>query len=170
VTSLRPVHIVEYEGSWPVRFQELAARVRAALGPLLLRVEHIGSTAVPGLAAKPIIDLDVIVASPPDLQPAILKLEKIGYVHRGDLGISQREAFHWPEGEERHHLYLLVNDASELKRHVAFRNALRADPALRDAYSALKRSLAAQHARDRAAYTDGKADFVRAVLRKQGVD
>jgi GrpB-like predicted nucleotidyltransferase (UPF0157 family) len=131
---------------------------------LALRVEHIGSTAVSGLAAKPIIDLDVVVGSAADMAPAIRKLSEIGYVHEGDLGIEGREAFRSQSCDQPHHLYLLVEGAQELARHLAFRDALRADPALREAYSKLKRSLAAQHDGDRAAYTRGKSDFVLAAL------
>ena len=80
------------------------------------------------------------------------------------LGIPGREAFSWPPGEPRHHLYLMVDGTPELHRHLAFRDALRAAAELRDAYSALKRSLAARHARDRVAYREGKSEFVRAVL------
>jgi GrpB-like predicted nucleotidyltransferase (UPF0157 family) len=157
--------IVDYDAAWPARFEELASNVRAALGDLALRVEHIGSTAVSGLAAKPIIDLDVVVGSSADVAPAIRKLSEVGYVHEGDLGIEGREAFRFQACGQQHHLYLLVEGAQEFERHLAFRDALRADPALRDAYSELKRSLAAQHGGDRAAYTRGKSDFISTVCR-----
>jgi GrpB-like predicted nucleotidyltransferase (UPF0157 family) len=163
------VVIVDYDAAWPARFEELASRVRAALGDLVLRVEHIGSTAVSGLAAKPIIDLDVVVGSPADVAPAIRKLSEIGYVHEGDLGIDGREAFRSQTCHQQHHLYLLVEGAQELARHLAFRDALRVDPALRDAYSKLKRSLAAEQVADRAAYTRGKSDFVLATLAGGGL-
>jgi GrpB-like predicted nucleotidyltransferase (UPF0157 family) len=124
--------IQDYDSSWPHAFSKLATGVKAALGSLIVTVEHIGSTAVPGLAAKPIIDLDVVLASPVDLPEAIRRLSSIGYVHEGDLGIPGREAFRSPLGEVRHHLYVLTVGANELRRHLAFRDALRADRALRD--------------------------------------
>lgn len=158
------ISIVDYDPTWPLRFEELAARMRAALGAPVLRIEHIGSTAVPGLAAKPVIDIDVVANSPRELEATILRLAQIGYVHEGDLGVQGREAFRSPAGDTQHHLYLLVEGAAELKRHLAFRDALRADPRLRDAYSKLKRSLAHQHPRDRDAYTSGKSEFVLATL------
>ena len=161
------VLVVDYDPGWPVRFEELAARVRAALRPLSHQVEHVGSTAVLGLAAKPVIDLDVVVNSPKDVEAAILKLAQVGYVHEGDLGVPGREAFRSPTGEPEHHLYVLVDGAEELNRHLAFRNALRADHVLRDEYSRLKRSLAARHGDDRAAYADGKSVFVLAALTAQ---
>lgn len=164
MTQDLPPWIADYDDAWSLRFEDLAATIRKALGNIVLRIEHVGSTAVPGLAAKPVIDLDVVVNSPREMQSAILKLAQIGYAHQGDLGIAGREAFRSPPGLEQHHLYVLLEGAQELQRHLAFRDALRADAALRDAYCKLKRSLAVQHAGDRAAYTDGKTDFVRAAL------
>jgi GrpB-like predicted nucleotidyltransferase (UPF0157 family) len=154
----------DYDDAWPLRFADLAATIRKALGIIVLRIEHVGSTAVPGLAAKPVIDLDVVVRSAHEMQLAILRLAQIGYAHEGELGIAGRAAFRSPPGQGQHHLYVLLEGAQELQRHLAFRDALRADAALRNAYCKLKRSLAIQHAGDRAAYTDGKTDFVRAAL------
>ena len=165
VTEGDSVYVTEYDPAWPRKFEALATRVRVCLGDLAHRVEHVGSTAVPGLAAKPVIDLDVIVASRPDVLLAIDRLATIGYTHRGDLGIVGREAFRWPPGEERHHLYLLADAAEELRRHLAFRDAMRADSRLRDEYAALKRRLADHYRDDRAAYVAGKSDFVESVLR-----
>jgi GrpB-like predicted nucleotidyltransferase (UPF0157 family) len=155
-----PVLIQDYDPSWPGAFSKLAATVRSALGGLFLTVEHIGSTAVPGLAAKPIIDLDVVLASPADLPEAIRLLATIGYVHEGDLMIVGREAFRSPNSEPRHHLYVLTVGANELRRHLAFRDALRDDDELRDRYAALKRSLANAYRYDRASYTEAKSAFI----------
>jgi GrpB-like predicted nucleotidyltransferase (UPF0157 family) len=155
--------IQDYDPSWPDAFSKLAARVSAALGGIVVTVEHIGSTAVPGLAAKPIIDLDVVLASPADLPEATRLLTAIGYVHEGDLGIAGREAFRSPPDEPRHHLYLLAAGANELRRHLAFRNALRADSGLRDRYAELKRSLARAYRYDRSAYTEAKSAFIASV-------
>src|SRR5947207_8528654 len=158
-----PLLIREYDPTWPDCFAVLAARVQTALGNLVLRIEHIGSTAVPGLAAKPVVDLDVVV-SRADAPEVIRRLAGLGYVHEGDLGMTGREAFGCPSGETRHHLYVVAEAADELRRHVAFRDALRADPALRERYAALKRSLTAQHPLDRKAYTEGKSAFIAAAL------
>jgi GrpB-like predicted nucleotidyltransferase (UPF0157 family) len=157
--------IQDYDSSWPHAFSKLATRVKAALGSLIVTVEHIGSTAVPGLAAKPIIDLDVVLASPVDLPEAIRRLNSIGYVHEGDLGIPGREACRSPPGESRHHLYLLAVRANELRRHLGFRDALRADRGLRDKYSALKRSLAMQYKDDRNSYTQAKSTFIESIIK-----
>lgn len=160
----KSVIIREYDPSWPAAFSNLAARVNAALGPLVVTVEHIGSTAVPGLAAKPIIDLDVVLESSADLPEAIRLLATIGYVHEGDLGIAGRDAFRSPSGEPPHHLYVLAAGADELRRHLALRDALRADNGLRDRYASLKRSLANTYKDDRSAYTEGKSAFVTSIV------
>ncbi|HEY2860733.1 MAG TPA: GrpB family protein [Terracidiphilus sp.] len=88
----------DYDDAWPLRFEDLAATIRKALGIIVLRIEHVGSTAVPGLAAKPVIDLDVVVRSAHEMQLAILRLAQIGYAHEGELGIAGRAAFRSPPG------------------------------------------------------------------------
>jgi GrpB-like predicted nucleotidyltransferase (UPF0157 family) len=156
--------IQDYDSSWPIAFSKLATRVKSALGSLAVTIEHIGSTSVPDLAAKPIIDLDVVLASPTDLPEAIRLLGRIGYIHEGDLGIAGREAFCSPAGEPSHHLYVLSAGATELRRHLAFRDALRADNDLRDRYAALKRSLAHAHKDDRDSYTEAKSAFINSIV------
>jgi GrpB-like predicted nucleotidyltransferase (UPF0157 family) len=134
-------------------------------GPRLI-VEHIGSTAVVGLAAKPIIDIDVIVPLLSDVPDAIARLASLGYVHEGDLGVPGREAFLWPPGTPRHHLYLCVCDNAEYRRHVAFRDYLRAHSEETRRYEALKRRLAAQFSDNREAYTNGKTEYINSVMQK----
>jgi GrpB-like predicted nucleotidyltransferase (UPF0157 family) len=164
------VLIQSYDPSWPQVFLRLAARVNAALGPLVVTVEHIGSTAVPGLAAKPIIDLDVVLKSPTDLPAAIRLLLNIGYAHEGDLGITGRDAFRSSLGEPPHHLYVLIKGADELRRHLAFRDALRADEVLRNRYAAMKRALAEAYPGDRSGYTEGKSALISATLSRKPPD
>ena len=159
-----PIEIRDYDPGWPAMFEQFAARARAVIGPSVLRVEHVGSTAVPGLAAKPVIDLDVVLAAQSDLPKAIRRLESLGYQHEGDLGIEGREALRCPPGEPRHHLYVMVEGAPELTRHLAFRDALCRDSTLREQYMLLKRSLAARHPNERDAYSDGKSEFINTVL------
>jgi GrpB-like predicted nucleotidyltransferase (UPF0157 family) len=158
--------IQDYDPSRPDAFSKFATGINAALGSLIVTVEHIGSTAVPGLAAKPIIDLDVVLASSTDLAEAIRLLARIGYGHEGDLGIAGREAFRSPDGEPRHHLYVLIDGADELRRHLAFRDALRADDGLRDRYATLKRGLAEAHRHDRSGYTEAKSAFIATLSRR----
>ena len=161
-----PIRVVAYDADWPLRFQALAARVRSLLGARVARVEHIGSTAVPGLAAKPLLDVDVVVRAAADLKPSIRQLEEAGYRYEGDLGVAGREALRRPPDSEAHHLYLLVEGSPELQRHLAFRDALRADQVLREEYAALKRALAQRFHDDRRAYTSGKSDFIETALKR----
>ena len=161
-----PVVIVGYDPAWPGRYEVLRARLAEALGELAAAIEHLGSTAVPGLAAKPVIDLDVVLRSSADLPAAIERLAGLGYVHEGDLGIPGREAFATPPGYGRHdhHLYVCAPDWPGHGDQIAFRDYLRGHDEAAQAYAALKRSLAARFRDDRRAYTDGKAAFVRQVL------
>jgi GrpB-like predicted nucleotidyltransferase (UPF0157 family) len=156
--------IVEYDPAWPSEFVRLRDRAKAALGDVAVAIEHVGSTAVPGLPAKDLIDMVVVVESDDDVNEAIARLQAIGYRARGNLGVEGREAFWWPEGEKRHHLYVSPTTSAELHAQVAFRDRLRADPAVARAYVALKRELAARHRNDRIAYTEAKTEFIEAVL------
>jgi GrpB-like predicted nucleotidyltransferase (UPF0157 family) len=165
-----PVELHDYDPAWLAQFTTLAIRAQSAIGSAVVRIEHVGSAAVVGLAAKPVIDLDIVVRTQSDVLDAIRRLSALGYAHEGDLGIAGRKAFRCPPGEQRHHLYLLVEGADELARHLAFRDALRADTALREKYGDLKRSLADKYRNDRAAYTNGKTAFIAAVLARNARD
>lgn len=159
-----PVLVVDYDPAWPMAFEALRSRAAQALGEVAWTIIHVGSTAVPGLAAKPIIDLDVVLRAPADLPAAIERLATIGYVHEGDLGIPGREAFVWPSGEKRHHLYVLAAGSAEFQRQVLFRDYLRSHPEVAREYGELKKGLAERFRNDRTAYTDGKTEFVTRVL------
>lgn len=162
-----PIVLVDYDPAWPDEFARLRDRAWATIGDLAVSIEHVGSTAVPGLPAKPVVDIVVVISSGDHLPEAIRRLEAIGYRARGELGVPGREAFSWPEGEERHHLYVSPTESEELQAQIAFRDRLRSDPALAADYVELKRELAARFRDDRPAYTDGKADFIAAVLHRQ---
>ena len=163
IRTKEPVEVVDYSSHWPSEFEALAAPIRAALGDLALAVEHIGSTSVPGLAAKPIIDLDVVISSRLKLPETLARLAALGYVHRSNLGIPGREAFHWI-GPKRHHLYVCAVDTPSLRQHLLFRDYLRAHPAEAQAYGELKKRLAEQHRNDREAYGLAKTDFATRIL------
>jgi GrpB-like predicted nucleotidyltransferase (UPF0157 family)/ADP-ribose pyrophosphatase YjhB (NUDIX family) len=162
---MKTVEIVEYDPAWPERFRALAERAASALGDLVLAVEHVGSTSVPGLAAKPVIDLDVVVR-PEDVDAAIQRLATLGYVHRGELGIPGRHAFRAPPGEAKHHLYLCVAGSTGLIDHLRFRDHLRTHPDAAAEYAGLKRRLAEQHRDDAEAYQSAKSDFIDALNRR----
>ena len=166
-TSVRTALVVsEYDPRWPARFEEIAGRVAPAVADLGAAVEHVGSTAVPGLAAKPIVDVDVVVGSTSDVSAAIERLCSLGYVYQGDKGIRGREAFLWPPGTEPHHLYVVVAGSAPHADHVDFRDHLRRHPEVADEYASLKHRLAARHAEDSLGYTEAKNDFVSGALRR----
>ena len=152
----KPIEVADYDPAWPLRFADIAERIQAAFqdGPLV-RVEHVGSTSVPGLAAKPIIDIDVVIPSRADLPEAIRRLATLGYEHQGDGGISSREAFQPPADTLYHHLYVCAEDSPELGRQLAFRDYLRAHQDAARQYGELKRDLAARHVTDIDAYVEG---------------
>jgi GrpB-like predicted nucleotidyltransferase (UPF0157 family) len=164
-TIRSPIVIADPDPGWPALFERLAGPVREAVADLHARVEHVGSTSVPGLAAKPIIDMDVVVASPADVPGAIERLRRLGYVPQGDKGIAGREAFLWPRGLPVHHLYIVVDGSRPHTDHTRFRDRLRAHPEVAREYAALKRDLARRHGADRIAYTDAKTAFIAATLR-----
>ena len=158
------VRLVAHDPAWIGLFATEAQRVFAELGPdLPLTIEHTGSTAVPGLVAKPILDLLGGYAPGAPVERYVAALVRAGYVHRGERGIPGREFFR--RGEPRaYHLHLVVQGGTFWREHLAFRDALRTQPALRDAYAALKLDLARRHPRDREAYIEGKSAFVRQVV------
>lgn len=160
---MRRVMVVPYDLEWPRVFESLRDRLTGALGALAVRIEHVGSTAVPGLCAKPIVDIDVVIASADDSSKAIERLEAIGYTHRGDRGIPGREAFEPPAGPA-HHLYVCADGAAPLREHLTFRDYLRGHPESAEEYGVLKRELAERFVEDRLAYQEGKRSFVESVM------
>jgi GrpB-like predicted nucleotidyltransferase (UPF0157 family) len=159
-----PVIVVPYDPAWPVAFEQLRGRLAAALGDLTVGVEHVGSTAVVGLDAKPILDIDVVVRHADDFAPVAARLASLGYTHLGDLGIVGREAFRASPELPRHHLFVCASGAAPLQAHLILRDALRADPELARAYGTLKRDLAQQFRDDRDSYAEGKTAFITSVL------
>jgi GrpB-like predicted nucleotidyltransferase (UPF0157 family) len=158
------VEVVGYDARWPMAFAALRDNLAGVLGPLALRIEHVGSTAVPGLPAKSVIDIDVVIATREDLPRVIAGLRTLGYQHEGDLGIPGREAFASPAGTSAHHLYVCTADSPELARHITFRDYLRSNPGQASAYADLKRALARQFRTDRDAYSRGKTAFIERAL------
>jgi GrpB-like predicted nucleotidyltransferase (UPF0157 family) len=163
---LNPIILVDYDPNWPTLFNELRDRVAAVLGDLAMVIEHVGSTSIPGCSAKPIIDMDVVIASRADLSPTIALLATLGYVHQGDLGIAGREAFAAPANTPPHHLYVCDTQNEQYRRHILFRDYLRAHPEEVQAYNALKQRLAQQFWYDRDAYARGKDEFVATILQR----
>jgi GrpB-like predicted nucleotidyltransferase (UPF0157 family) len=158
--------VCDYDPEWPHWFEQLRARLWPTVAPVALRIDHIGSTSVPGLAAKPIIDMDVVVASPAEVDLAIARLEGVGYRWRGDLGITGREAFRPPPdaADPPHHLYVVVENNKAHLDHWLLRDLLRADAEASDRYAALKRRNRELAGGDIDYYVAAKADLVAELL------
>ena len=159
-----PIILVDYDPSWPERFQLIRRQIAGALGSAAAAIEHVGSTAVPDLPAKPIIDIDVLLKTESDFAAVIDCLAKLGYVHRGNLGIPEREVFATPVRDVPHHLYVCPAGSRTFQEHMAFRNYLRSHPREAREYADLKRSLALRFRDDRSAYTSGKSAFVAEIV------
>jgi GrpB-like predicted nucleotidyltransferase (UPF0157 family) len=167
------VHIADYDTAWTESFAAVAPRLSTVLAPWLAAPpEHIGSTSVPGLPAKPIVDILAPVASLSDAQEAVAPLEAEGWVFWPDDPCRYyRLWFLRPEPEMRtHHLHVIAYDDPHARALLAFRDALRTDATLRDAYVRLKRDLAKLHPQNRNAYSNAKSDFVEQALADRGVE
>jgi GrpB-like predicted nucleotidyltransferase (UPF0157 family) len=164
---MNPPLVRPYDPVWPSWFAEIRDRLGPALAGVDHRIEHVGSTSIPGMTAKPIIDLDIVVDRA-DLAEVRERLGGIGYFHQGDLGIPGREAFDLAAGSDRdslprHNPYVCFPDGPELRKHLAFREFLRAHPAWVAKLSAHKVRLCELHNNDREQYIAGKADMVREI-------
>ena len=166
----KQVIVLRYDESWKKDFLAIETELRPVLEGLIVRIEHVGSTSVEGLSAKPIIDIDVVIRDRSMLGPVISALGTIGYRHEGDLGIDGREAFAY-EGKEhlrKHHLYVCPQDSRELKRHLAFRDYLRAHPEAVREYGRIKEEGAALFPHDIEKYIGHKSPFIEKILSEIG--
>ena len=166
-----PVFIAPYDPSWPALYEEEKSRILADIGPYVATIEHMGSTAVPGLAAKPVIDILIGVRSLADANFFIPPLEARGYeyVSRYEDEMPFRRYLHRKvNGEHTHHLHMVEPNTRFYKVQLAFRDYLREHPETRDAYAALKIELAEKYRNDRMAYTDAKSAFIEEILSRCG--
>jgi len=165
------VVVLPYDEQWKQDFQKIRSELLNALGPLALRIEHVGSTSVQGLSAKPVIDIDVVIKDYTDLESVVSALGEIGYRHEGNLGIVGREAFKY-DGKEhlkKHHLYVCPEDSPELKRHLAFRDYLRAHPDAVREYGRIKEEGAKKYPRDIDRYIAYKSPFIHRIYAELGL-
>lgn len=161
-----PAVVTAYDPRWPGLFEVLRDRADAALAGVAHVTEHVGSTAVPGLDAKPIIDLDVVVPDKAAARAAIKALAAAGWQHEGDLGITGREAFQPPGDAVYHHLYVVVAGSRPHRDHIDLRDFLRTHPTHAARYGDLKHRLAALLQGDRPAYSQSKAELISEFLRQ----
>jgi GrpB-like predicted nucleotidyltransferase (UPF0157 family) len=161
-----PAVVVPYDPHWPAVFAVLRARADEALTGIDHVTEHVGSTAVPGLAAKPIIDISVVVPAAAVVGPAVGALARAGWRPEGELGVAGREALAPPAGLAYHHMYVVIAGSGAHRDHVDLRDFLRSQPAEAARYAQLKYSLAALLPTDRTAYAEGKAEMIGQFLRQ----
>jgi GrpB-like predicted nucleotidyltransferase (UPF0157 family)/prolyl-tRNA editing enzyme YbaK/EbsC (Cys-tRNA(Pro) deacylase) len=162
-----PVIIMPYDSNWPRLFSTESVRIRAVMGSYLKAIEHVGSTAVPGLAAKPILDILGGVRRLEESPSFIPALEKIGFQYFPEYEIQLPERRYLHRIEDGHavvHLHLAETSSSFWQNHIKFRDLLIANSSLRDAYGELKAELASKFGNDRIGYTDAKTDFIKRAL------
>ena len=162
-----PVVIADYDPRWPAVYDEEGARIQAAIGEWLLGIEHVGSTSVPGLAAKPVVDIMPGLRSLGDSPHIVKPLQKLGYQYfpEHETVMPERRYFALPAGDKhrarrRFHIHAVETTSAFWRRHLSFRNYLRAHPDVADEYGALKRRLAAEYGSDRVGYTEAKTEFI----------
>jgi GrpB-like predicted nucleotidyltransferase (UPF0157 family) len=159
------VRLAPYCTEWPRLFTAEREVLRRAVGELFLGVQHIGSTSVPGLMAKPIVDIAAAVANFEAAAACVAPLEAEGYVYTGENGIPRRHYF--DKGTPTlFHLHVLEIESAEWRKHLLFRDYLIAHPEAATAYAALKQELAVRFRTDRPAYTEAKGEFVMGIVRR----
>lgn len=172
------INVVAYDPQWPEQFEELRSIFAAALANHIIAIEHVGSTAIPGSVAKPVLDIDIIVADEIHLNKVIPVIALLGYRYMGEQGIPGRYVFKAVSKKSpdtntgilrpKHHLYCCLENSISLTNHLLFRDALRNDDNLVRRYGELKKSLALTAA-DMDVYVEGKSDFIAGVLQLAGL-
>ena len=162
---MRGIVIVDHTPNWSVDFADEAERIRDALVPYSLEIHHIGSTAVPGLAAKPVIDMLLVVSDLRQLDSRKSVWIELGYQAKGELGIAGRRFYcKGPDHARTHHVHAFPGGHVEIKRHLQFRDFLREHSERAQEYAALKRKLARSFPDDVEAYNHGKASLIQEML------
>ena len=140
----KKVVVLPYDRTWKTDFEEIKREIEGAIGDLMIGIEHVGSTSVEGMSAKPVIDIDVIIKDYAVFDAVVRRLEAIGYIHEGNLGIPDREAFKYSNKPHlrQHHLYVCPQQSEELYRHITFRDFLVTNPEAVKKYSAVKEKAA----------------------------
>ena len=159
------VRLLPHDEHWHQLFDEEKARLQDVIGEFVLSIEHVGSTSVCGIAAKPILDMAVAIENQGNGEKCVAPLENIGYEYRGENGIAGRFYFNKGFPARTHHLHILPADSEDLKNHLAFRDYLLQNPRAAQEYDRLKKDLAEKYPNDREAYLDGKAEFVQKILK-----
>ena len=157
------VLVVPYDPNWPHEFSIASEELIPAFGKTLLQVHHIGSTSIPGIHAKPIIDILAVVSSLNSVDQQSAQMKSLGYEVMGEFGIVGRRYFRRDNsaGQRTHQIHAFAVGSPDVARHLAFREFMRAHPQIAEQYSKLKQRLAAEHPNDIEAYLDGKDPFIK---------
>ncbi|MBQ2816947.1 MAG: GrpB family protein [Clostridia bacterium] len=166
------VIVLPYDEAWKADFEKIKSELESAVGDLITGIEHVGSTSVEGLSAKPCIDIDVIIKDYSVFDLIVSRLALIGYIHEGDLGIKDREAFKYTDKPhlQKHHLYVCPEHSRELSRHIAFRDFLRSDPEAVKKYSSVKETAARLFPDDIDKYIEYKSPCIKELYKMCGLE
>ena len=165
------VRVLPYDRAWKTAFEAIKSELESAVGDLVISIEHVGSTSVEGLSAKPCIDIDVVIEDYGVFEEVVRRLAEIGYIHEGDLGIPDREAFCY-SGKPHlmtHHLYVCPRYSRELHRHITFRDYLRSHPEAVKQYGAVKEEAARLFPNDIEGYIAHKTTCIEQLYRQCGL-
>lgn len=167
----KKVIVVPYDKAWKSAFEEIKKEIECVIGDLIIGIEHVGSTSVEGLSAKPIIDIDVVIKDYSVFATVVQKLETIGYIHEGDLGIKDREAFKYSNKPhlQKHHLYVCPQYSEELHRHVTFRDYLKNNREAVKKYSLVKETAAILFPNEIEKYIDYKTPCIEELYMRCGL-
>ena len=165
------VIVLPYDGAWKTAFEAIKGQLERAVGDLVISIEHVGSTSVEGLSAKPCIDIDVVIEDYGVFEEVVRRLADIGYIHEGNLGIPDREAFCYSDKPHlmTHHLYVCPRYSRELHRHITFRDFLRSHPEAVKQYSAVKEEAARLFPNDIEGYIAHKTPCIEELYRQCGL-
>ena len=165
------VMVLPYDGAWKAAFEAIKMEIERAVGGLVIDIEHVGSTSVEGLSAKPCIDIDVVIEDYGVFEEVVRRLADIGYIHEGDLGIPDREAFCYSDKPHlmNHHLYVCPRYSRELHRHITFRDYLRGHPDAVKQYGAAKEEAARLFPDDIEGYIAHKTPCIEDLYRQCGL-
>ena len=163
--DVKHIIVMPYDPKWKSDFEKIKAEIEPVISDLILGVEHVGSTSVEGLSAKPIIDIDVIISDYLVFPEVVERLHALGYIYEGDLGIEGREAFRYENKPhlQEHHLYVCPENSKELHRHITFRNYLREHPEAAAEYGKVKEKAAKLYPDDIEKYLEYKSPCIKKI-------
>ena len=166
------VIVMPYHKEWQTDFEKIKNELENAIGDMVIAIEHVGSTSVQGMSAKPCIDIDVVIKDYSVFDIVVAKLADIGYIHEGDLGIKDREAFKYTNKPhlQTHHLYVCPQYSAELHRHIAFRDYLRTHPEAANEYSKVKEKAAQLFPDDIDSYIEFKSPCIAKLYKLCGLE